>query len=438
MSIRGVLQMKDDQLSNERIKSLIHTSEELISLDYKKELDISSTKDKVEISKDIVAMANTSGGHLIIGVDDDYNQVGLASEIARSIDGSDIDNKVNSLVEPRIDGIRYKTYEEEGKYFGVIYVPKSQFAPHVVKKDGTYSYVDSEDKERNKTVFKRGDIYVRHSGGKSEPITYSDISRLIDERVDRVRKKWMKGIQQVVEAPESAKFMVISGEIRETDDPDTPKRSAFRLDTDKYETLDQELIAGIKAWKSHQVLLTQPQLADFYANRTELRGNSERLELMIRSSFELRMPAFYWCSKTDRSFLMDLVEEAIKTDSCYSTDALIVVLALGSERAKNLLHSSTRSKLIRNRNRAKAFLNIIDFEDRMDRFIKKKLNNARYVRNKGDERKTIRIKDILDDKEELETLASEIADSLAKGNKNSLDKMSLKQIDIILYAGGLP
>lgn len=425
--------MEDDPLSNERINSLINACEETIELDYKEKFDPSSTKDKVEISKDVIAMANTSGGHIIIGVDDDHNPVGLVGEIAKSIDGSDIDNKVNSFVEPRIDGIRYKMHEEAGKYFGVIYVPKSWSAPHVIKRDGSHSYEDSDGKERNKTVFKRGDIYVRHGGGKSEPITYSDISRIIDERVDSVRKKWMNGIQKVVEAPESAKFVVVPEEVRVTDDPDALTLPAFRLDTNKYETLDQELVAGIKAWKSHQVLLTQLQLAELYANRDELRLDSERLELLIRSSFERWMPAFYWCSKIDRSLLIDLVEEAIKTDSRCGRDALVVALALGGERAKDWLQFSTRSKLIVNQNLAKEFLDIIDSEDRIDRFIKKKLNTAKYVKKEGDERKTIRLKDIADNKEELKVLASDIAESLAKGNKNSSDKTTLKLIDVLLY-----
>jgi len=76
----------DGDLSKERLLSLIRLGREEEALDYKRSYDLTGTitKDKVEMARDVVAMANTSGGYVLLGVDENrlgttisYNPVGI-------------------------------------------------------------------------------------------------------------------------------------------------------------------------------------------------------------------------------------------------------------------------------------------------------------------------------------------------------------------------
>ena len=61
----------DGDLSAERLLVLIGLCVEEERLDYKNEYNLSgskNTKDKVELVRDIVAMANTYGGYIVLGV----------------------------------------------------------------------------------------------------------------------------------------------------------------------------------------------------------------------------------------------------------------------------------------------------------------------------------------------------------------------------------
>ena len=60
----------DGDLSKERLLSLIRLGREEEALDYKRSYDLSgmTTKDRVEMVRDVVAMANGSGGYIVLGV----------------------------------------------------------------------------------------------------------------------------------------------------------------------------------------------------------------------------------------------------------------------------------------------------------------------------------------------------------------------------------
>src|SRR5918995_4986354 len=64
----------DGNLSKERLISLIGLQREEDSLDYKSSYDLTgrrATKDKLSMVADVVAMANTSGGYIVLGLDED-------------------------------------------------------------------------------------------------------------------------------------------------------------------------------------------------------------------------------------------------------------------------------------------------------------------------------------------------------------------------------
>jgi hypothetical protein len=108
---------------------------ESLTLDYKQCASLGRTdKKKDELSKDVSAFANSTGGTLLYGIiennhlperlDNGYDP----TEISREF----IENVINSKIHRRISGIRINQVDlSNGKVVYVLYIPQSTIAPHM-------------------------------------------------------------------------------------------------------------------------------------------------------------------------------------------------------------------------------------------------------------------------------------------------------------------
>ncbi len=71
--------------------------------------------------------------------------------------------------------------------------------PHVFEKPGTYDIGGGQQK----SAFGLGTVYFRH-GAKSEPGTTDDLRASMDRALSGIRRSWIKGVRQVVQAPRDA------------------------------------------------------------------------------------------------------------------------------------------------------------------------------------------------------------------------------------------
>jgi len=112
-------------------------------LDFKRDLKVDTDSDKKELAKDVCAFANSSGGIILIGVNQDNDA--KASELT----GVDIESEdelvrriqqiLKARVSPKIPGIRFRKIDlENGKSVFVVEIPKSFVSPHMVKEDRFY------------------------------------------------------------------------------------------------------------------------------------------------------------------------------------------------------------------------------------------------------------------------------------------------------------
>lgn len=149
VSKESIIKIKDLELKSE-----------ISDLDYKEVYSISETKDKIEISKDILAFSNSKGGYIIYGVNNDYEWIGLDNRSDNDTDEANISNVLDNYIDGHIEFIT-NTVEIEGLYFFIIYVfPNKNITPF--KKDGQYNKTAwKQTKSKNITVFKKGDVYCR-------------------------------------------------------------------------------------------------------------------------------------------------------------------------------------------------------------------------------------------------------------------------------------
>lgn len=144
------------KIKNFKIKS------ETTDLDYKEVFTVKDLKDKIEFVKDILAFANSKGGYIIYGVNNNAEWIGLDEKSDEKIDEADLANIFDNFIDGEIN-ILTNTVEIEGNFFFVIYIDSTN--PKEIlsfKKDGQYlkkSWGNKPDK--NITVFRKGDVYCR-------------------------------------------------------------------------------------------------------------------------------------------------------------------------------------------------------------------------------------------------------------------------------------
>ena len=140
-----------DPLSFDNISHLTATREpENARLDYK-ELLTGSPRDSAELAKDVSAMANSTGGYVIIGVREtkkhypDHPPCGISTQLKGHKVEDWIEQVLNSNIAQRVVcPIRAVPFPENGdKCLVVIQVPLSNRAPHMVtgpKEQGSYCF----------------------------------------------------------------------------------------------------------------------------------------------------------------------------------------------------------------------------------------------------------------------------------------------------------
>jgi hypothetical protein len=206
------------------------------TVDFKRSFDADGAADWCEIVKDLVAMANSGGGVILIGVEDDGSPAppGSASAIL-SLDPAKITDKVAKYTGFQFDGFNITEGMRRGQAVGIVAIDAAP-RPLVFEKPGTYPV----DARKQKTAFSAGTLYVRH-GAKSEPATSEDVSRIIERALQAQRKEWMSGVRRVVNAPSGSMVSILPPGIRQSSDPSaTPIRITSDPSAPEYRLVDPD------------------------------------------------------------------------------------------------------------------------------------------------------------------------------------------------------
>ncbi len=180
----------EDDLSQSKVLYLVKLNREEERLDYKDGYEVSKTalynKNKVDLVCDIIAMANTEGGYILIGVSEKnnaFNITGVNEPLIEKITPESLNTLLNNYVNhPPLTKVG--VFEIEGKKILAILILKSKnLLPFA--NDGQYQ---TENDKKSQTTFYNGEIFVRHSA-KSEKAKYPDILRFVEEIREDERSK---------------------------------------------------------------------------------------------------------------------------------------------------------------------------------------------------------------------------------------------------------
>ena len=170
------------------ISAEIMSGAERRDLDYKCDIDLTTDnkKAKVEIAKDIIAMANSGGGLIVGGVKETeggFKWEGMPEESLKAFDSTPLNDFVRNQCAPPINCTTRKV-EIDGHTYGVIQVPGFVDQPHIVTKD-------------YQQVLNKGDILVRSASNNSVRAEPDDLRRLIDRAVG-LRQGVLRDLLQTV------------------------------------------------------------------------------------------------------------------------------------------------------------------------------------------------------------------------------------------------
>jgi hypothetical protein len=154
------------------------------TIDYKRDLIGNTDEAKKEFLADVTSFANTAGGHLVIGIEEDNGvPVNIGGVSIPDLDAEKLrlENMLRDGLEPRVPGIAIQDVSlSNGNLVLIISIPKSWASPHMIKL-------------RNSSRF-----YARNSAGKyqldvteirSAFIQSARASEFIrDFRIDRIGK----------------------------------------------------------------------------------------------------------------------------------------------------------------------------------------------------------------------------------------------------------
>lgn len=194
-------------------------------LDFKESFDPSSDPEFIELVKDLVAMANSGGGVIVVGVRNNATSSGAGVRPVLDLDPAKISDKICRYTGEHFPGFSIHEVRRDVKLVAAIVID-SATTPLVFTRPGTYP-IAGAGKQKQKTAFGVGTLYFRH-GAKSEPATTTDLRDFVERRLEEIRESWLGSIRRVMAAPAGTDVAIY--EQTESDEEGRPTR--VRLTTE--------------------------------------------------------------------------------------------------------------------------------------------------------------------------------------------------------------
>jgi hypothetical protein len=180
----------DGVVTYERLGALLGLAAEYDDLDFKRKLDLSSTRDEVELAKDVGAM-QVKGGHIVIGVDEAGVPTGdMDGANTSPFDPANLVPKMQRFVDGSLE-IASSVLTKDGHTLVLISVSPNARGCAFFQIDGQYP--DPRQPGQSVTVFRAGDVFWRENT-RSVRIRREGFEEIIERRFaarrDELLREW--------------------------------------------------------------------------------------------------------------------------------------------------------------------------------------------------------------------------------------------------------
>lgn len=189
----------DGVVTSERLAALLALATEYDDLDYKRVVELSATREEVELAKDVGAM-NVKGGYLLIGVDGHGTPTGDMDGVDTAVfDAANLVPKMERYVEGPV-GITTSVLTWEQHTVVLVCVRPNPRGCTFFRRDGQYTPTGSD---RQVAVFRAGEVFWRQ-GTRSVRITGEGLDEIVERRFaarrDELLREWAAAHRAVNEA----------------------------------------------------------------------------------------------------------------------------------------------------------------------------------------------------------------------------------------------
>lgn len=175
----------DGVVSDEKLSELLALQTEYPELDFKRTIDLSITRDAVELAKDVGAM-QVRGGYIVIGVDQHGAPTGeLDGADTRPFDEARLTPKMlQYLPSPLV--LRTRVAERAGHRAVLIYVGPHPGGCAFFTSVGQYR----DSNGRDVVVFREGEVFWR-DGTRSVRMSQAGLEAVIRRRIGDAKDAWL-------------------------------------------------------------------------------------------------------------------------------------------------------------------------------------------------------------------------------------------------------
>ncbi len=305
-----------------------------VELELKESLDLTVKSGQLRLVKEIVAMANTKGGRILIGVTDDGDRVGIPDSDRSVWDPARIGDLLERYINPERVEVTLTFSQRgcpDGNVIVVLLVQQFDRPPLVIGKEG--------NDERNKAILRRGMVLVRNNT-KVEPATRADYLRWQKED----RKRIFEGIRTVVLNPGSVVRIANGDDIRD------PASYLLSRSVDLFRQRRDKLLDG-------------QDLLSLFVHRESLDTSSlDRQRLIIHSALRRKATLFFWLALLDISAdgVLSILDEALTMSDRDKSDMsgaipLVAALFLTPSQYEDLIARMVDSRYAHLRKDAKQY-----------------------------------------------------------------------------------
>ncbi len=185
-----------------RFEAMIAAAVETRSIDFKRAMNWQSASkcERFEIIKDVAALSNSGGGHLIIGRDEPaFDSGNMSADELASFDTTAFNVLVHANLRPLIECQIFKlTYENDDLV--VIEVPDFERTPLIFQQVSSCGQAQCIKRPH----FKPGDVFIRTKAAQTQIVTAPDeMHEIISRAVRKTSDELVTKIQRMLSSPAS-------------------------------------------------------------------------------------------------------------------------------------------------------------------------------------------------------------------------------------------
>jgi hypothetical protein len=211
-----------------RVTKSLTAKRESKSIEFKEQFIPTDPRQSLEVLKDIVAISNSGGGTLVIGINNVGQATGGDVKPVLDYDHAKYCDLIRKYTNQNYADFEVIEAEKDGHTVAVFLIDPPDY-PLVSEKPGTYPI---EGSKHQQTAFAQGTLCFRH-GAKTESATSDDLRRFMQNRFKEIQDQLVKGMRIVSESPRGSELTIVPAGIvdsscmggtplRITTNPDAP------------------------------------------------------------------------------------------------------------------------------------------------------------------------------------------------------------------------